>query len=409
MTDQKTIDMLPQARTLLRRIADHNPFFLISGVLMLAGCFMISGSAHDDPDVIWPVVGLVAVFNVYEGMIIALGIYLSRVRRFTRDAGFLLMLEVLLLCDVSLTYNELLLKSLPIGLVVSSTALALVGVKLLLLDWGLGLRTTKTGAWLITTLIAMLFVLPGLFRELIRMDLLREGHFYAAWWVLAAVPLVTAISQPWFILRPSNDLQLDKLRLWTTRLLIMIPLASLLLHLCAAHYVNDRPIHLYILAPLVLGLTWAWVYRRSRSVTVQRVVATTFAAGCAAVALSASFPASMAVPIYGGWAELFSPLRLVMVVTAVLFTYVWLWRGAWVCLPAALGLVFTAGLGHTVSAIGDRAQALIQRARALCSSLLPESIAGWGAVATAASFVFLALGAATSLVKHTPRAENEPR
>ncbi len=396
-------------RALIHKIFDRNPFFLMSGVLMLAGCFMINSAAHGDPDRIWPIVGLVAVFNFYEALVIGLGLYLGRVSRLYRDTAFLLLLEVLLLCDVSLAYNELLLKSLPIGAAVGGLALALAWVKLAVIDRVMGLRVTRAGIFMLSTLIALLFLLPGLFRELTRMDLLREGHFYAAWWGLGAAPLAAAVTQPWFTPRPSDDPEFDKLRLWVTRLLVVVPIASLLLHMRAAHYVDDRPIYLYNFAPLILGLTAAWVYRRSQSVVIQKVVAVTLVAGGVAVALSASFPSSMSVPIDPSGSVFFSPLRLVLVVTAALCAYVWWRRGAWVCLPAAMGFLFTAGLGHTVSTISARVQAVVHRARAIGGTLMPDSISGWGVLAVIASFMFLAIGAATSLMNRTPRVEDKPR
>lgn len=405
----ESVERFPDPRPMLQMVLDHNPFFLISGVLMLAGCFMINSAAHGDPDRVWPIVGLVAVFNVYEALVITLGLYLGRVRRLYRDAAFLLLLEVLLLCDVSLAYNELLLKSLPIGVTVGGLALLFAWIKLTLINRGLGLRITPAGVCMLSVLIAVLFVLPGLFRELTRMDLLREGHFYTAWWILGAAPLAAAVTQPWFALRPSDDPQLDKLRLWTARLLLVIPLGSLLLHLYSAHYVDDRPMRLYHLAPLVLGLATAWVYRRSRSVEVQQVVGVIFAAGGAAVAMSASFPRSMGMSIDPSGSVLFSPLRLVLVVTAVLFIYVWWWRGAWVCLPAAVGLLFTAGLGHTVSTITSRLQSAIRRAREMGGALMPDSITGWGVLAVLASFIFLGIGAGTSLMHRSSPVENKPR
>jgi hypothetical protein len=398
MADHVSMDRATEGGTVGRKVLDRNPFFLLSGVLMLAGCFMINGAAHEDPGRVWPIVGLVVVFNIYEVLVIGLGLYLGRARRLYRDAAFLLMVEVLLLCDVSLAYNELFLKSLPIGVVVGACAVGLAGVKLIVIDRYLGLKITRSGVWMLSVLIGLIFVFPGLFRELTRLDLLGEGHFYAAWWVLAAAPLIAAGTQPWFAPRVSDDPQLDRLRLWITRLLIVVPMASLLLHLRAAYYVDDRSIYFYNLSPLILSLTAVWVYRRSRSAPLDQVLSVTVVTVGAAVALSGSFPDSMALALGPNDSMYFSPLRLVMIVSAVLLMYVWLWRGAWVCLPAAIGMLFTAGLGHSVSGIGARIHSAIRRGRAVSGTLLPDSITGWGVVAIVGSFIFLGIGAVTSLL-----------
>ncbi|MEZ6192047.1 MAG: hypothetical protein R3C45_12280 [Phycisphaerales bacterium] len=397
MTETYTNEQASHAPFLPAWIVDHNPFFLISGVLMLAGCFMINHSAHDDPDVVWPIVGLVVVFNVYEFLVIALAIYLGKQRTFCRDAGFLLFLETLLLCDVAHSYNELILKSLPIGLVVSVLALGLAGVKVAMISRGLGVRITKAGVCMLTTLIGLLFLMPIVFRELTQAEWVHEGHFYAAWWVLAALPLAAWYTQPWFGRRSSRHPGLARLRRWTIRLLIVVPLASLLLHLRTAHYVDDRVIHAYNFAPLVLGLAMFLMMRYSRKLNVQTVTAASLFAGMVAIGLSVSFPDTLVTPLLPKGQLLFSPLRVVMLVTAVLFAYVWWYRGAWMCLPPAAGLVLASGLGHRLSTINTRARELLRSLWNAMTQIVPDTGLGWGVLAVAASFVFLLIGAVTSL------------
>lgn len=409
MNQPDTIDLNPPKRTFPQWIADHNPFFLISGVLMLVGCFLINRAAHDDPDVIWPVVGLVGVFNIYEFMVIGLASYLSRKRVYYRDAGFLFFLEILLLSDVALSYNELILKSLPIGLVVSALALGLALVKIVLIGRGLGLRITKTGAWMMPALIAMLFILPSVFRQLTWLEWLREGHFYAAWWVLAALPLVVVLTQPWFGRCSSRDPGLASLRKWTAWLLIVIPIGSLLLHLRTAHYVDDRMIHVYNYAPLVLGLVTAWIVRRSHTLPMELAATLAFLAGVVAVGMSISFPNTIVAPLLPRDYLVFSPLRLMMVVAALQMTYIGWWRGAWMCLLPAFVWLFAAGLGHSVSSIFRTLRNGLKWAWELVMNLVPHTTLGWGMVAVAASFVFLLIGATASLTSRPIRAEKATR
>ncbi len=101
--------------------ASHNPLFLLSGVCMLGGCFLINSAVHEDPDRIAPVVWLLAAFNLYEALVIGLGLYLARggaggetgpvdqgkAEGAVRDAGLLLVLETLLLGDFTFLYAEL--------------------------------------------------------------------------------------------------------------------------------------------------------------------------------------------------------------------------------------------------------------------------------------------------------------
>ncbi len=405
MNQPDTIDLTEPKRTFPQWIADHNPFFLISGVLMLAGCYMITHSVHDDPDVVWPIVGLVAVFNVYEFMVIGLATYLGRRRVYYRDAGFLLFLEVLLLSDVGHSYNELILKSVPIGLVVSAVALGLAAVKVHLISRGLGLRITKTGAWMLSSVIALLFVVPILFRQLMKVELAHESQFYAAWWVVGAIPLVVTLTQPWFRRCSSRDPGLATLRKWVAGLLIVVPIGSLLLHLRTAHYVDDRSIEVYNFSPVILGLVSAWIVRWSRRFTIEEVVATAFVSGTIAVMLSIAFPNTLVTPLLPDGYGVLSPLRLVLVVTALQFGYLWWWRGAWLCLPAAVGLLTTAGLGHNVPTIRRTIRQGLDLLRKVIDALFPSTTFGWGVLAVVASFVFLMIGATASLVTRTAKAE----
>ncbi len=391
-------------------IADHNPFFLVSGVLMLAGCFMINGSAHDDPDVVWPVVGLVGVFNIYEFLIIALAIYLANKKRFYRDAGFLLLLEVLLLCDVSLAYNELILKNLPIALVVCSMAVAMAGMKLLMIERGLQLRTTKAGAAMLTLLIVLLFLLPTMFRELIRHEWIQEWHYYLVWWLIGALPMGMVWTQPWFRgRRKLGRCSPDRLRHWVVGLLFVLPYVSLLLHMRTAYYVDDRPFYYYNLAPVVLGLAGVWLYLRAGAWSLQRVVSLGYCAAALAVGLSLSSPREMTMPLIAPEGLVLSPLRVVLVMSAALLGYAWWRKSAWSCVPGAVVLLMLAGLGSDVQAMGKSIRSLGQRVRGVGSDLIPDTMLGWGVLAVIGSFIFLLIGAWTSLGRRTQPAENNRR
>jgi hypothetical protein len=384
-------------------VIDHNPFFLISGLLMLVGCFTINGAAHGDPSAIWPIAGLILLFNLYEALLIGLAVYLSGPRKLYRDAACLILLEALLLCDVSLAYSELMMKSLPMGIIFNATAVALVGLKIHLIGRALGLRLTKTGWAGLMAVFILMFGLPGLFRELTRLDLLEPNHFYAAWWAVGLAAVLTAVSRPWFTSRRSHDPAKRKLILWTKRCLIALPLASLALHLRAAHYIDDEPFYLFNLSPMILGVTAAWVHLRARSHRVSDVAAVTLFAGGVAVALSTSFPNSVIWSVFPDGSMPISPLRLTLIATAALGVYAWCRRGVWVCLPAALSLLFAAGLGHRVSVIEQSLNTLWRKISGVLSMFIPDTALGWGYVAVAFSFLFLALGAVASMIRHPSR------
>ena len=154
-----------KSRGPLRLIATHNPFLLLSGVCMLVGCFLINAAAHADPDRVDTVVYLLAAFNLYEILVIGLGLYL--VRRGdaggVRDAAVLLVLEALLLSDFTFLYAEVFTKSLGIGAVVAGVGLALAMVKVAVIAVVLRLRLRLgAGTWAVLAVtLAALFAMPG--------------------------------------------------------------------------------------------------------------------------------------------------------------------------------------------------------------------------------------------------------
>jgi hypothetical protein len=263
---------------------------------------------------------------------------------------------------------------------------------------------------MLTATVALLFLLPAVIRELTRAELVHEAHFYGAWWLLAAWPLAACLTQPWFNGRRRYGRNgIDPLRRWVAGLLFVIPYVSLLLHLRAAYYIDDRVFRLYNLAPVVLGLAAAWVLVRSNRAPGQRAVQLTCLAAAAAVGLSLEFPGSVVAPLLPPDGALISPLRLVLIASALLLAFAWWRRGAWLCLPPAMGLLFASGMGHNVSAMSATLRDLWQRSRGVISAIVPDTMLGWGALAVAGSFVFLMMGAASSLNRLGARVGNGVR
>ena len=89
-----------------KHIADHNPFYLLSGVFMLVGCYLLNSAVHAQPDNFSGLLLLLFVINGYEAMLIGLAIYLSHTRALTRDCRQLTVLALLLAVDATCLYSE---------------------------------------------------------------------------------------------------------------------------------------------------------------------------------------------------------------------------------------------------------------------------------------------------------------
>jgi hypothetical protein len=86
----------------VRLIIDHDPFFLLSAICMMAGCHALSLALYTPAGDVGKLLFLLAVINVYEAALIGLGLLLIRRRGMVRrDAHTLLALEAFFLTDLT--------------------------------------------------------------------------------------------------------------------------------------------------------------------------------------------------------------------------------------------------------------------------------------------------------------------
>jgi hypothetical protein len=88
--------MPPVRRALFRALADHNPFYLLSALFMLGGCYTLSRSLALGPGRTGSLLVLIGTLNVYEVLVIGLAILLMP-RGGRRDARILLFVEAVIL------------------------------------------------------------------------------------------------------------------------------------------------------------------------------------------------------------------------------------------------------------------------------------------------------------------------
>jgi len=90
---------------------------------MFLGCFVLNRElTRIYPDRFDWVLGLLGVLNLYELQVVGLGLFLAGKKHLLRDAGYLLVLEVILMSDLTLLYNRCFTMSLSAGFVVCAVA-----------------------------------------------------------------------------------------------------------------------------------------------------------------------------------------------------------------------------------------------------------------------------------------------
>src|SRR5688500_11080747 len=92
---------------LLEFLIEHNPFYLLSAGCMLLGCLVLANTMSFTPVRAGRLLALIVTLNVYEAVLIALGLLLIVRRNLVRDGRVLLVLEAFFLVDVTFLGNEI--------------------------------------------------------------------------------------------------------------------------------------------------------------------------------------------------------------------------------------------------------------------------------------------------------------
>src|SRR5689334_12442151 len=124
-----TYTLNPSLRATLKTfLIHHNPFYLLSALSMLAGCYALNSALSVRTGEIWKLLRLIAALNAYEAILIALGLYLIRRRHIIRDGRTLLLLESVFLADLTFLNAQAGSVSFSSGLVISLCLIALTAL-----------------------------------------------------------------------------------------------------------------------------------------------------------------------------------------------------------------------------------------------------------------------------------------
>ena len=102
-------------RSFLQYLSDNNPFYLLSAASMLLACLLLSNTTTWSPIAARKLVMLIVTLNLYELLIVALGLFLIVKRDHARDGLKLLCVEAVFLADVRFLNSELYTESLRLG------------------------------------------------------------------------------------------------------------------------------------------------------------------------------------------------------------------------------------------------------------------------------------------------------
>src|SRR6476620_3676533 len=91
---------------LLRFLVHHNPFYLLSALCMIAGCFALNSALQTRSGELSKLLLLMGTLQLYELLLVGLGLYLIVKHRLDRDGRTLLLLDAVFLVDLTFLNNE---------------------------------------------------------------------------------------------------------------------------------------------------------------------------------------------------------------------------------------------------------------------------------------------------------------
>jgi hypothetical protein len=237
---------------------------------------------------------------------------------------------------------------------------------------------------------------------------------YAGWWVSGLLPVVYAFLAPMpprIAPAPGADVRTNMLssehaRI-LSRLLLALPLLSIVAHLSLCHWVYKSTFCLADVAPLLIGAAVA--IGRSELLAISPATRMRLQLTLPAFAVLLS---SFGVPdttIFPAGGVSLSPLRMTLFAAALVYLDA-LWRCRHLLLALA---VLTCGggvvLGYSVAGIKQNLLWLAREIAETVDRLVPRTLHEWGVVSIGAAFLLLALGAVVSLTRRVVVVHEEVR
>ena len=388
-----------QTGPLGRWIVEYNPFYLLSAACMLFGVFAMNNSLDWSPLPMGNLLTMIFTLNVYEIVVIALAAFLLR-RGERRHGIMLLIIEAFFLADVGFLNMEVFARDLNIGLVVNALVLFAAVVKVAFVFHAAKAPLIDARFVFVVMQLAVLFAVPGFFALIARP---RDEHLpmlaiYAGWWLAGVLPVAYAMTVGSFdVFRRQLNGNPAPVGTIVARAMIVLPMLSLLAHLCLANWVYKATFHPLNVAPLLLGLAVLIGHADSQVATLAARMRLQLVLPFVAVALSAiRFPAEMIFPIGG---TDFSPLRMALGVGAIVYLDGLLLHRHFHFAVGAAAFLAAAGMGPNVASINDNSVQMARSGGEGLRRLIPSTLRQWGIVSIGASFVLLALGALISLMR----------
>lgn len=342
-----------------------NPFYALSASAMLLGCWLLAEALHLEAGRLSGLLVLMAVLQLYEGLLVGLGAFLVRSGRAPRDGVIVLALEAVFLMDATLLATECVTASPRVGTAVAIALATLAAVKLAGARRAAPAILTARATALLAAHALFILALPVVATHLAAARRFDAVALYALWSASLVLPLAREA-----LLRTTSG-GTDGAPSRAHRAWAWAPAALVLVHLWSVGYIQTVDFRPAFLAPFLLGLA----ITSGREQLVRQVALPGLAV---LLSLGQSTTLGFAAP----FGPLVAPVHLALVGTAAAWAWLaWRDRARWMA----------------VLSVGSAAALLVSAGATPLFESLPRDAYGWGAVAVIAAFVLLATGARRSL------------
>jgi hypothetical protein len=385
-------------RPWLLMVMDHNPCYLLSGMCMLLGCGLLNWALYDKGGDVRKMLTLLAVVNVYELLLVSLGLVLIKRSAFLRDGRILLGLEAVFLVDITFINGVISTVSASAGMLTGLTLLVLSSAKAWVIFRALRLPMARRMWAFLTLTIAAVVLGPAVYKQIAwaNRGFMKPIWIYVGWCMAGGLLVAGAMIWRWRASedRTAGERSPERALGW---FYVMLAFVSLLGHQYATGWVYAIRFEWVYLAPVVLGMAAVVDACRGWVVTAQTAVRLQVAMLAMAIWMSVDQPLFLQRALAGD--VVFSPLRFVLLGGAALCLWL-LWRDhrrmfAYV----AAVCVLSAMLGPSVLAMWMRVQEIGHVTATTAWRLWPRTMLEWGVTAVGGSFVLLGAGAGWTLMR----------
>ncbi len=358
----------------------QNPFYLLSAGCMLTASYLLSGASSEAPHDVWHLLPILGSLNLYELLLVGLGVFLCR-RGLVRDGGLLLVLEGVFLADLTHLSAETVTRSGALWPLAAALLLAASAAKVALVALATRVPLRALRLARVAPAAALVLFLPGAIAAIARTGTSLDLTLYGAAWVLGLVLVLQAVGPAaprgaaLTLANPATQSFHRGLRLSL--------LASAAAHVLALHWMYDIEVRFCGLSPALLAAALAVVrHPDAEDVPRLRVLVPALA-----VLFSMGAPRAF---VFASALGVFSPFRAAIVVAALVYLYDYARHRQTFTLAFAGACGMTALAGHGPGVAYDRI------AHGL-DLLLPRTREHWGRVALLAAYALLPIGLWRSL------------